>query len=148
MDISYKRKGEKIMGYGYKRVVNQSFEKTEGDLRSALSEQGFGVVTEIDVKNTFKQKLNQKFKKYKILGACEPHVAKNALSLDEQIGLLLPCNLVVYENDDKSTTVATIDPMVQLSIADNRELTEHAEIIKTKLIKAVDKIWQMLFLLF
>jgi len=140
MDIPNKREKQIIMEYGYKRVVNQSFEKTEDELRSALSEQGFGVITEIDVKDTFKQKLNQDFKKYKILGACEPHVAKNALSLDEQIGLLLPCNLVVYENDEISTTVATIDPKVQLSIADNRELSEYAETIKTKLKTAVDKI--------
>ena len=128
------------MKYGYKRQIENSFEETEKDLKASLIEQGFGVITEIDVKNTFKQKLNKDFKKYKILGACEPNVAHSAISMDEQIGLLLPCNLVIWENDDRSTTVATIDPRAQLSIAGISELTEHAEQINIKLKIAVDKI--------
>jgi len=128
------------MEYGYKRVVKNNFEDTEQDLRNSLSEQGFGVITEIDVKNTFKKKLNRDFKKYKILGACEPNIAHDALSMDEQIGLLLPCNLVIWENDDESTTVATIDPRAQLSIAGIDELVKHSEEINNKLKMAVDKI--------
>lgn len=128
------------MNYGYKRQIDQTFEQTEQSLRQALTEEGFGVITEIDVKNIFKQKLNYDYKKYKILGVCEPNTAYKALSIDEQIGLLLPCNIVIWENDDKSTSVAAIDAKVQLSIAEISELTSHADQINKKLKAAVDKI--------
>lgn len=128
------------MNYGYKRQIDQTFEQTEQNLRQALTEEGFGVITEIDVKNIFKQKLNYDYKKYKILGVCEPNTAYKALSIDEQIGLLLPCNIVIWENDDKSTSVAAIDAKVQLSIAEISELTSHADQINQKLKAAVDKI--------
>ena len=128
------------MDYGYKRVINNTFEETEKNLRESLMEHGFGVITEIDVTNIFKQKLNKDFKKYKILGACEPHIAHSALSMDEQIGLLLPCNLVIWENNESVTTIATIDPRAQLSIAGISELMEHAEEINLKLKAAVDKL--------
>ena len=108
------------MEYGYKRQINQILlNRLKKTYKTSLMEQGFGVITEIDVKNIFKQKLNKDFKKYKILGACEPNVAYKAISMDEQIGLLLPCNLVIWENEDKSTTVAAIDSRAQLSIAGN-----------------------------
>ena len=141
MDISFQEeRGKEIMEYGYKRTVQYSFDDTDSKLRESLSEQGFGVITEIDVKKTFQQKINKDFKKYKILGACHPHVAFEALSMDEQIGLLLPCNFVLWENEDKSTTVAAIDSRAQLSLSGNDELVKHAEEINVKLIAAVDKI--------
>ncbi len=128
------------MNYGYKRQINQSFEQTEQSLRQSLQKEGFGVITEIDVKSVFKQKLNSDFKKYKILGVCEPNTAFEAISIDEQIGLLLPCNVVIWENDDKSTSVAAIDAKVQLAIAEKSDLTIHADKINQKLRSAVDKI--------
>ena len=128
------------MDYGYKRRINQTFEETEQSLRKTLIEEGFGVITEIDVKNIFKQKLNSEYKKYKILGVCEPHTAYKALSIDEQIGLLLPCNIVIWENEDKTTSVAAINSSVQLAIAGISKLTEHADQINQKLRTAVDKI--------
>lgn len=128
------------MNYGYKRQIAQTFEQTEQNLREALTEEGFGVITEIDVKNIFKQKLNIDYKKYKILGVCEPNTAYKALSIDEQIGLLLPCNIIIWENDDKSTSVAAIDTKVQLAIAEKDELTSYADQINQKLKAAVDKI--------
>lgn len=128
------------MNYGYKRQIDQTFKQTEQNLRQALTEEGFGVITEIDVKNIFKQKLNIDYKKYKILGVCEPNTAYKALSIDEQIGLLLPCNIIIWENDDKSTSVAAIDTKVQLAIAEKDELTSHADQINQKLKAAVDKI--------
>lgn len=140
MDISNQEKGKCIMNYGYKRQINQTFEQTEQGIRKTLTENGFGVITEIDVKNIFKQKLNSDYKKYKILGVCEPHTAYKALSIDEQIGLLLPCNIVIWENDDKSTIVAAIDSKAQLSLSGIKELEEHAEKINQKLRNAVDKI--------
>jgi uncharacterized protein (DUF302 family) len=140
MDISNQEKGKRIMDYGYKRQINQTFEETEQSLRKTLTEEGFGVITEIDVKNIFKQKLNSDYKKYKILGVCEPHTAYKALSIDEQIGLLLPCNIVIWENEDKTTSVAAINSSVQLAIAGINQLTEHADQINQKLRTAVDKI--------
>lgn len=128
------------MNYGYKRQIDQTFEQTEQNLREALTEEGFGVITEIDVKNIFKQKLNIDYKKYKILGVCEPNTAYKALSIDEQIGLLLPCNIIIWENDDKSTSVAAIDTKAQLAIAEIDELMSHADQINQKLKAAVDKI--------
>jgi uncharacterized protein (DUF302 family) len=128
------------MNYGYKRQVNQTFEQTEQNLRHVLTEEGFGVITEIDVKSIFKQKLNSNYKKYKILGVCEPNTAYKALSIDEQIGLLLPCNIIIWENDDKSTSVTAIDAKVQLAIAEISELTSHADQINQRLKAAVNKI--------
>lgn len=128
------------MNYGYKRQIDQTFEQTEQNLREALTEEGFGVITEIDVKNIFKQKLNIDYKKYKILGVCEPNTAYKALSIDKQIGLLLPCNIIIWENDDKSTSVAAIDTKAQLAIAEIDELMSHADQINQKLKAAVDKI--------
>jgi uncharacterized protein (DUF302 family) len=140
MDFSNEQKGKKIMDYGYKRHINETFEQTEQSLRQSLQKEGFGVITEIDVKSVFKQKLNSDFKKYKILGVCEPNTAFEAISIDEQIGLLLPCNIVIWENDDKSTSVVAIDAKVQLAIAEISGLTNHVNIINQKLRSAVDKI--------
>ena len=128
------------MKYGYKRQINISFEEVDNKIRETLKEEGFGVITEINVQNTFKQKLNTDFKKYKILGACEPSTAFQALSIDEQIGLLLPCNIVLWENEDKTTTVVAIDSKAQLSIAGIKELSDHAAKINNKLRNAVDKL--------
>ncbi len=128
------------MNYGYKMKVNHTFEQSEQKLRHALTEEGFGVITEIDVKNVFKQKLNIDYKKYKILGVCEPNTAYKALSIDEQIGLLLPCNVIIWENDDKSTSIAAIDARVQLAITEISELTSNADEINQRLKAAVDKI--------
>ena len=128
------------MSYGYKKQISLKFEEVDEIIRETLMSEGFGVITEIDVKNTLKQKLNIDFKKYKILGACEPNTAYQALSIDEQIGLLLPCNIVIWENDDKTTTVAAIDSKAQLSIAGNDELIGHADAINQKLRNAVDKL--------
>ena len=140
MDIPDKEKGENLMDYGYKRQINQTFEQSEQKLRQTLINEGFGVVAEIDVKNTFKQKLNIDFKKYKILGACEPNTAFEALSMDEQIGLLLPCNIVLWENEDQTTTVVAINSKVQLSISGINELEEYAAQINKKLKSALDNI--------
>ncbi|MEE8479522.1 MAG: DUF302 domain-containing protein [Candidatus Neomarinimicrobiota bacterium] len=120
--------------------VNHTFEQSEQKLRHALTEEGLGVITEIDVKNVFKQKLNIDYKKYKILGVCEPNTAYKALSIDEQIGLLLPCNVIIWENNDKSTSIAAIDARAQLAITKISELTSHADQINQRLKAAIDKI--------
>lgn len=105
---------------------------------AALKEQGFGVLTEIDVKATLKKKLDADFRRYIILGACNPPLAHRALSTDPAIGLLLPCNVIVYENDDRTTTVSAMNPMAIVDITGHEALREVAEQATAKLRAAVD----------
>ena len=104
--------------YGMSVHTSLSLEEAEARIRAALGEEGFGILTEIDVAATLQAKLGIERKPYKILGACKPPLAKRALEADESIGLLLPCNVVVYEDDD-GTVVSAIEPltMVELSPA-------------------------------
>ena len=95
-------------------------------MRELLSEQGFGVLTEIDVASTLKTKLDVDFRRYVILGACNPRLAHEALSTYLDIGLVLPCNVIVYENDDATTTVNILDPLVALGMVGKSELEDVA----------------------
>ena len=128
------------MNYGYKRTVELSFEEVDDRIRSSLEEQGFGVVTEIDVKNTLKKKLDKDFQKYTILGACNPPLAFEALEDEQAIGLLLPCNVVLWENEDSSTTIAAIDADKMMTIVKNNQLYNLAKKVNTLLKKAVDNV--------
>ena len=128
------------MNYGYKRTVELSFEEVDDRIRSSLEEQGFGVLTEIDVKNTLKKKLDKDFQKYTILGACNPPLAFEALEDEQAIGLLLPCNVVLWENEDSSTTIAAIDADKMMTIVNNNQLYNLAKKVNTLLKKAVDNV--------
>ena len=128
------------MNYGYKRTVELSFEEVDDRIRSSLEEQGFGVLTEIDVKNTLKKKLDKDFQKYTILGACNPPLAFEALEDEQAIGLLLPCNVVLWENEDSSTTIAAIDVDKMMTIVKNNQLYNLAKKVNTLLKKAVDNV--------
>ena len=128
------------MNYGYKRTVELSFEEVDDRIRSSLQEQGFGVLTEIDVKNTLKKKLDKDFQKYTILGACNPPLAFEALEDEQAIGLLLPCNVVLWENEDSSTTIAAIDADKMMTIVKNNQLYNLAKKVNTLLKKAVDNV--------
>ena len=110
------------MNYGYKRTVELSFEEVDDRIRSSLEDQGFGVLTEIDVKKTLKKKLDKDFQKYTILGACNPPLAFEALEDEQAIGLLLPCNVVLWENEDSTTTIAAIDADKMMNIVKNNQL--------------------------
>ena len=90
------------MDYGFSKSVDLSFEQTIEKVTEELKKEGFGVLTSIDVKETLKKKINVDFKKYTILGACNPPIAHKALLEEEELGLLLPCNIIVYEKDDKT----------------------------------------------
>ena len=128
------------MNYGYKRTVKLSFEDVDNRIRSSLEEQGFGVLTEIDVKNTLKKKLDKDFQKYTILGACNPPLAFEALEDEQAIGLLLPCNVVLWENEDSSTTIAAIDADKMMTIVKNNQPYNLAKKVNTLLKKAVDNV--------
>ena len=128
------------MNYGYKRTVEFSFEEVDDRIRSSLEEQGFGVLTEIDVKSTLKKKLDKDFQKYTILGACTPPLAFEALEDEQAIGLLLPCNVVLWENEDSSTTIAAIDADKMMTIVKNNQLYNLAKKVNTLLKKAVDNV--------
>jgi uncharacterized protein (DUF302 family) len=128
------------MNYGYKRVVQLSFKNANIRIRETLKEQGFGVLTEIDVRKTLKEKLNKDFKKYVILGACNPPLAFQALNDEEAIGLLLPCNVILWENDDLSTTIAAIDANKMMTIVEKDQLYDLARKVDSLLQAAVDNV--------
>jgi uncharacterized protein (DUF302 family) len=106
----------------------------------ALKSEGFGVLTEIDVQSTLKQKLGIDFRRYKILGACNPPLAHQALQAELEIGLMLPCNLIVYEDDDRHAVVVAMDPTTTMAAAGNPKLVELAETVKRKLTSALAKL--------
>jgi uncharacterized protein (DUF302 family) len=112
--------------YGLFIETKRDFDAALAAIIGALKEQGFGVLTEIDVKATMKQKLDVDFRRYRILGACNPPLAHRALSTELDIGLLLPSNVVVYDNEDGSTTVAALDPAAMMGFTGNEALTEVA----------------------
>ncbi len=127
-----------VRAYGFGTIVKQPYEQTIERTRAALKEQGFGVLTEIDVKATMKAKLDADFRPYVILGACNPPLAHRALSADLGIGLLLPCNVVVYDNLDGTSTVEAMDPQAALGlVGDNPAIAEVAREARARLEKAL-----------
>ena len=128
-----------VRTYGFGVIVNAPYERAIERVRAALKDQGFGVLTEIDVKQTMKAKLDVEFRPYVILGACNPPLAHRALSSDLGIGLLLPCNVVVYDNLDGTTTVEAMDPKGALGlVGDNPAIAEVASEARDRLHQALD----------
>ena len=121
-----------LTDYAYRTIVDIPFEQAIERVTAALMEQGFGVLTEIDVKATLKKKLNTDFRKYVILGACNPALAHRALQSELEVGLLLPCNVIVYEAEGGSV-IAIVDPISMLGVAANPELAPVAEEARTRL---------------
>ena len=125
--------------YGFKRIVNLPFQAALEKTREALQDAGFGVLTEIDMKAKFEEKLDKDFRNYVILGACNPGFAFEALEKDLDIGLLLPCNVVVYDGDG-GTVISTIDPETAMSVADVPGLEPIAKLVGEELRSALDSI--------
>jgi len=134
-----KKKG-KEMKYGYQRTIKTEFDQVDTLLREKLQEQGFGIVTEIDVQNTLKTNINVDFRKYRILGACNPLLAHEALTHELAIGLLLPCNVVLWENDDKTVTISAIDTHAMMSVTGRDDMEEMANHVNQLLKSAVDEV--------
>lgn len=120
------------MKIGMKRMLSMSFEEALTKVPEALKTEGFGVLTEIDVQKTLEQKLQVAFRRYRILGACNPSFAHRALSVDLDAGVMLPCNVVVYETDDGRTAVTVVDPFQTLA-RDSSQLHELAVNVREKL---------------
>ncbi|MBT8378046.1 MAG: DUF302 domain-containing protein [Ignavibacteria bacterium] len=127
------------MNYGFSKTIDVPFEQAIEKVTSELKKEGFGVLTSIDVKETLKQKIDVDFKKYTILGACNPPIAHKALQEEEELGLLLPCNVIVYEKDNK-TNVSFFDPMVMTWVIDNDNMKPIAGEVKEKLQKVLEAI--------
>jgi len=131
---------EEMKGYAFTRILDTSYEDAISRITAALKEEGFGVLTEIDVKETLKKKLGVDFRKYVILGACNPPYAHRTLQADLDVGLLLRCNVIVYETDDQKAYVSAINPVSALQVIKNKELRKIAEEISEKLKRVVDKV--------
>ncbi len=110
------------MSYYFSKTVNEDFDTAIARVTEELKKEGFGVLTEIDVKETFKKKLNVDFKKYRILGACNPHFAHEALKAEDKIGAMLPCNVIVQEHENKKVEVSAIDPVASMMAVKNNSV--------------------------
>jgi uncharacterized protein (DUF302 family) len=126
--------------YSYTRTVALPMDEAEARVREALHEEGFGVLTEIDVQATLKKKLDVDFRPYKILGACNPSAAHRALQAEPLIGTMLPCNVILQDAGDGQTEIAAVDPVASMSAVENDALGEIAEEIRDRLRKAVDRV--------
>ena len=127
--------------YGFGKMIELDFAAAVQRVKDALAAEGFGILCEIDVAATMKRKLDVEFRPYVILGACNPPLAYRALVAEPDIGLLLPCNVVVYGGDvPGQTAVAALDPVAALGLADNADLPPLAETVKDRLSRALDSI--------
>jgi len=131
---------EKNMTYSYQKSVNLTYEQALEKTTEELQKEGFGVLTEIDVKATMKKKLNIDYNKYKILGACNPPLAHQALSADPEMGVLLPCNVVVYEGEGGKTVVSAIDAAAMFSVVGREDILPVAEEVNRKLKNVIDNV--------
>lgn len=127
------------MKYGFTKTTDYSFEQAIEKVTEELKKEGFGVLTTIDVKDTLKKKIDVDFKKYTILGACNPKLAHGALQVEEELGLLLPCNVIVYEKNDK-TVVSIFDPRVMTLVIENPEMKPVDEEVKNKLQRVLEAV--------
>jgi len=128
------------MSYYFNTVLDSSFDDAIARVTDELKKEGFGILSEIDVQSALKKKLDVDFKKYTILGACNPHYAYRALQAEEKIGTMLPCNVIVLEQDNGRVEVAAIDPIASMQAISNPDLQDTAQQVRTKLKKVIESL--------
>jgi uncharacterized protein (DUF302 family) len=126
------------MSYYFSKNVLGTFEEVLNRVEEALKKEGFGILTEIDVKETLKKKLDVEFRRYKILGACNPPFAYEALQAEDKIGIMLPCNVIVQETGDRGIEVAAVDPVASMKAIENPDLNEIAHQVQEKMKSIVE----------
>ena len=128
------------MSYYFNKTSNGTFEKVIDKVTQELKKEGFGILTEIDVTETLKKKLDVDFKKYKILGTCNPPYAYKALQAEDKIGTMLPCNVIVQEIEAGVIEVAAVNPMASMQAVENKDLGKIADEISTMLENVIEKL--------
>lgn len=128
------------MSYHFSKTLDLSFDDAIDKVTEELKKDGFGVLTEIDVKSTLKKKLDVDFRKYKILGACNPPLAYQALQAESKIGTMLPCNVIIQETEDGKTEVSAVDPIASMQAIQNESLGEIANEVRVKLQKIIESL--------
>lgn len=128
------------MSYYFNKFVDMGFDEAIDKVTEELKKEGFGVLTEIDVKGALKKKLNVEFRKYRILGACNPQYAYTALQKEDKIGTMLPCNVIVQETEGGKVEIAAIDPVASMQAVENDSLGEIATIVRSKLKQVIEKV--------
>ena len=128
------------MKYSYSKDIDSNFQDTENKVRESLMDIGFGVLTEINMKDAFKSKLDLDYKNYKILGACNPTLAHEALDSESLIGILMPCNILVIDNENQTTKIVFPNAKSLLEVTDNEDIFKLADKVDDLLKKAFDNI--------
>ena len=128
------------MSYYINRIVETSFDDTITTVTKALGEQGFGILTDIDVKATLKKKLEVDFRSYRILGACNPEFAYKALQVEDKIGVMLPCSVIIQEKWEGKVDVAAMDPAAAMKAISNPALSEMARTVRDRLANAINSL--------
>lgn len=133
------KKGE-LMSYYFSKIIDCTFDEAIEKVTEELKKEGFGILTEIDVQATLKKKLDVDFRKYKILGACNPPFAYKALQAERMIGTMLPCNVILQETEDGKVEVAAVDPLASMSAVKNESLGEVAVTVQNKLKNIIENL--------
>lgn len=128
------------MTYYFSKILKTDFDSAIQKVTEELKKEGFGVLTEIDVKETFKKKLDIDFRKYRILGACNPHFAFEAIKAEDKIGTMLPCNVIVQELADQTIEVTAVDPIASMMAIENTSLQTTAQSVSDKLSKVISSL--------
>lgn len=128
------------MSYYFARILTVGFDEAVRRTTEALKAEGFGIITEIDVKDTFKKKIDVDFRSYRILGACNPTLAHEALKLEDKVGTMLPCNVIVQDIGSGKTEVAAIDPVASMQAIDNPQLKDAATKVQAKLRLVIERL--------
>ena len=129
-----------MAAFGIRKTLDLGFDEALARVPEALKAEGFGVLTEIDVQATLKKKLDVDFRRYRILGACNPPFAHRALQHSLDVGMLLPCNVIVYETDDRKTVVSAVDPMQTLAAQGDPAIRPLAAEVQQKLRRVIDSL--------